>query len=439
LVVSHATAPDRSQRSNNSPLGIFSLIRLAEPLARHVVPVDGVEVPIDAATPVDTGARLATALLAYMALVTAVVTLLPFEFAIPSRPRLMLSGGLLDVLGNVALFVPLGFLYAVTRRDAVSTRKILLVAVAASAVIESVQLFEVTRFASLSDILANGSGAYLGAVAQRGISRRVAMDARTVGRLSLELPLMGLVYLLIPLLWLDGLAGVDSATPVWPLLALGLFGASLLAAVQRHHFGPNHLLSRSMMAAIGCGWFLLGGFPGLAPRASIVLFVMLAAVGAFVWVRSADRTGARSINRRFESRALWEAAPFYAAYLLLLVAPVAGYGASTWHGSIGFEAMRSGWGAGEVLRIVEMVAAFTLVGYMLAEFRGRRESRFRHGAVHIATWSGIAAMVAEVLDGFRVDGGASLVRWGLLVAAGLYGAWLYHLQRAHVRRLLGRG
>ena len=88
--------------------------------------------------------------------------------------------------------------------------------------------------------------------------------------------------------------------------------------------------------------------------------------------------------------------------------------------------------------MVEAVAAFTLLGYMLAEFRGRREGRFREGIAHIAGWSGGVALVAELLEGFRADGGASAVRWLLLVAGGLYGAWLYHLQRTHVRRLLGR-
>jgi len=412
---------------------------LAEPLARYVVPADGVEVPTaPGAVPADTGGRLATALLVYVAVLTAVVTLLPFQFAMPTRPRVMLSGGLVDVIANVALFVPLGFLYAVARQDAnVSPRRILLIGLLASAAIESMQLFEVTRFASVSDVLANGAGAYFGAMLQRGVSRKIAMDARTVGRLSLELPVMGLVYLLVPLLWLDGLAGVDAPMPLWPLLALGLFGASLLAAAQRYHFGPNNSLSRELMAGAACAWFLVGAFPGLAPRASIVLFVMLAAVGAFVWVRSEDRSGARSINRRFESKALWEAAPFYAAYLVLLVAPVAGYGAS-WRGSLGFGG-GAGLGSGSVLHVVEAVAAFTLLGYMLAEFRGRREARFRQGVRYIGLSSGLVATIAEGLEGFRPGSGASAFRWGLLVAAAVYGAWLYHLQRAHVRRLLGRG
>ena len=85
-----------------------------------------------------------------------------------------------------------------------------------------------------------------------------------------------------------------------------------------------------------------------------------------------------------------------------------------------------------------MVVAFTLLGYMLAELRGRREARFREGVRYIAVCAAGAAAVTELLEGFRPDGGASALRLALLIVASLYGAWLYHLQRAHVRRLLGR-
>lgn len=61
----------------------------------------------------------------------------------------------------MALFVPLGFLYAVSRPgSAIRPGRILAIALMASAAIESVQLFEVTRYASLSDVLANGAGGY---------------------------------------------------------------------------------------------------------------------------------------------------------------------------------------------------------------------------------------------------------------------------------------
>jgi hypothetical protein len=51
----------------------------------------------------------------------------------------------------------------------------------------------------------------------------------------------------------------------------------------------------------------------------------------------------------------------------------------------------------------------------------------------------VIALVAEAMEGFRLDGGASAARCVVLVGASVYGAWIYHLQRAHVRRLLGRG
>src|SRR6516225_4619981 len=49
--------------------------RLADPLARNLIPADGIEVPGAPATRrTETGSRLATALLAYVASITAVVT-----------------------------------------------------------------------------------------------------------------------------------------------------------------------------------------------------------------------------------------------------------------------------------------------------------------------------------------------------------------------------
>lgn len=374
-----------------------------------------------------------------MGLITAVITLLPFEFAYPSSPRVMLAGDGMDILANIALFIPLGFLYAVARHESnVSLVRVVVVAVLVSATIETLQLFEVSRYASISDVVANGAGAWVGAIGQRRLARRIAMDAKTVGRLALELPLMGLVYLLLPLLWLNGLAGRGSVSALWPMLALGLFGGSLIASAQRHHFGPNRSLSREIMTGAACVWFLVGAFPGLAPRAAIVLFLMVAAVGVFVWVRSEDKSRARSINRRFEAKALAEAAPFFAAYLLLLVAPVVGSSSSGWQGDLGFGLANRAWDSTTVLHILETVAAFTLLGYMLAELRGRREKRFREGVRYIAACSAAAAAITELLEGLKPDGGASASRMALIILAALYGAWLYHLQRAHVRRLLGR-
>ena len=61
-----------------------------------------------------TGTRLAIALLGYVALVIVLLTLNPFYFALPVRPRLSLRVVPSDVVANVLLFLPLGFLYRLT-------------------------------------------------------------------------------------------------------------------------------------------------------------------------------------------------------------------------------------------------------------------------------------------------------------------------------------
>jgi hypothetical protein len=62
-----------------------------------------------------TGAKLGTAVLAFVTGVIAVITLQPFAFAWPTRTSVELWTGPFDPVANVALFVPLGFLFALTR------------------------------------------------------------------------------------------------------------------------------------------------------------------------------------------------------------------------------------------------------------------------------------------------------------------------------------
>ena len=63
----------------------------------------------------ETGARLGGAVLVFVTAVVGAITLQPFRFAWPVHAEIMLWAGWYDALANVALFVPLGFVYALTR------------------------------------------------------------------------------------------------------------------------------------------------------------------------------------------------------------------------------------------------------------------------------------------------------------------------------------
>src|SRR5688572_19212790 len=156
---------------------------------------------------VDTGARLGAALLAYMVGVTLIVALLPFNFAWPERWQVSVGDDPYDAIVNLLLFVPLGFLFrlAMPRERQGSILLVVRDAAVISIGIEAMQLFDTTRQSTLLDVIANTVGAALGALAFDRIARSARVNGRLIGWLGLEIPLMGLVYLLVPLLWVNAL------------------------------------------------------------------------------------------------------------------------------------------------------------------------------------------------------------------------------------------
>jgi hypothetical protein len=381
-----------------------------------------------------TGARLGYALLGYMLGVTLIITLLPFNFRRPDEWRVMLGGDPVDFVANVLLFVPLGFFYRLAQPSR-SGSAVLVLAVGAlvSLAIETAQLFEAVRNASPLDVAANAGGAWLGALAADRVGRGAQAGGRLVGWLVLELPLMGLVYLLVPLLWIDALSPAAEAARGAMAPLLGAFGALLLGGMQRHYFAPAGTSVPHRTAAYAALWFLAGAFPALATRPAGVA-IGTVGVGILCWWYGRRAPGAPASNRRFEASLLERAAPFYAAYLVLVAAVPLRDGIGAWTGYAGFPDSASA--QIEIVRLLELVAAFTLIGYMVAEFRGRAIARYRDALPRLVAWAAALGCALEALWGLRAGHGASLARGGLVAAAALYGGWLYYLQREHVVRLL---
>ncbi len=370
--------------------------------------------------------------------ITLIITLLPFRFARPDAWRIMWEGTTLDVVANVLLFLPLGFLYRLATRHhrRHSVLRVLWVGAVISATIEVTQLFEVERYSSLYDVLANAAGAWLGAAAADWASGRLGRDEEVVGRLSLELPLMGLVYLMIPLLWLNALAnGGDDQHALLSLL-IAVFGGSVVGGLQRNHFGPDRQLPlRTAVGGAGI-WYLAGSFPLLASKPLFVAAGVVTA-SALAWWRGSRGSEPRP-DRRYEIAVLVTALPAFVAYLLMLAGGPLASGMGPWRGDLGFPGVASEWSRVEILRLLELVAAFTLAGYAVAEHRGRVETRFRTALLRLSVALGGGALMIELLRGFEPELGASAARMLLVFGAGLYGAWLYHLQRRHILLLISR-
>ena len=103
----------------------------------------------------------------YMSAITLLLTLIPFRFVIPGKNiKMALWSNLPDALMNIALFIPLGFLFQLTRREKRNDWAFgaLIFGLLFSSGIEITQLFIEKRCTTFLDVLTNGAGAWLGAL-----------------------------------------------------------------------------------------------------------------------------------------------------------------------------------------------------------------------------------------------------------------------------------
>jgi VanZ family protein len=333
------------------------------------------------ADPAYTGKRLAVALFSYFALVTLVITLSPFDFGL--KPFRVGYGVVLhDVLLNIALFLPLGFLLRTLQQGQPGRgRRLVLVLGASSLAVEIGQLFLRGRFSSPVDVFANTYGAYLGVVLRDRVERWPVWSPQVVGRTGLDIPLVGLLYLLVPQFWLSLLGVVEDPRSVVTTALLAGAGAFVLNALMRH------------------------------------------------------RNGSSRGDRRFEVDTLRRFFPIFAVYIVVAALWSPFRSIVAWHGAIGFLDRLNDAGAMAVMELLEQVGAFTLLGYAIAEWRGRREMSLIDDVPFVAATTLAFAVTLEGAQGLLAGPGASLTRALMSSVGATYGVAVYHLARQHVRAL----
>ena len=265
-----------------------------------------------------TAERLGLATLGYVAVTTLVITLAPFRFTLPAH-GLFYEWTVFDLIMNVVMFLPLGFLFRVTRPRGSKNAWYMAIVMGAvlSACIETAQLFEQARYSSFFDVGTNTLGAAVGSLLFTIMSRRLRLNATAVSTLALELPLMGLVYLLVPLLWLVGLAS-SGTERTWLLLPLAAFGGAILGAVHGGYLKPAQRTGISGLLAASGSWFIVASVPGGRHNPTVIVVGTLVAMGV-AYTQSLATARARRINaqRRFELPTLRLVLPLFALYLAL--------------------------------------------------------------------------------------------------------------------------
>jgi glycopeptide antibiotics resistance protein len=379
----------------------------------------------------DTGARLSRALLSYLVVLITALQLMPFQFAMPREFVLHTVITPISGLLTFAMFVPYGFL---TRRARVGRvgrhmASIVLSAAMLSLALETAQLFQVSAQASLVHVLTAAVGAALGSALCQRVTGSDANAHHAVNALLLQLPLMGLVYLLIPLLWATGATANGDSPRLILTLCVGLMGATILGFIARAIRGHTPERAPWMVAAVVGLWISVGIVPSMLAdwRMACGIIAIVTLFGAWLGRWSAPV----SVERRFEVPSLTRASIGLGAYFI---------GAGIWPGhsfrsyplmSVGVPTSETGMAL--VLPLLEAGIAGTVLGYVIAELRGREEAYFRDAISQVMFWVAMMLITSECMRAFFGYEGASIVRGVLSLGAAAYGAGLYHLQRSHVK------
>ena len=238
----------------------------------------------------------------------------------------------------------------------------------------------------------------------------------------------------MPLLWIDTLA-LNEAPFHWLLtLLLGVCGAILFSKLFSHSVEIVNFRSK-LYASLAAGiWFLIG----IGPRLMNSVHLMWIILAVMILTGVLTNGPHSSQEHRFEQSTLSSLLPIFCLYVFLLALFFPFSSLAPWHGFFGLTDRMNETSLFSLYSRVEYLAAFTVLGYLIGEWRGRLEKPLSKEVLPIILIASAIALLAEILSGFKTGGGASFVRLILVISGAVFGGSIYHLSRTHIRYLLGR-
>ena len=374
------------------------------------------------------------ALLVYMCIIVVLITLIPFTFRIPEKIHITWSTDFPDLITNILFFLPIGFLFKLSlekNKDRFCLQA-LVFGVLLSSAVELAQVFIPGRSTSVIDVITNGLGTCVGAMAfTLFIGRLKEGDS---GRLfGFELPLMNLVYLLIPLMWLDSLSTGEEPAHLWFMLLLGLFGSGALASIYTHRFKEAGRLTPIKLSLFASSWFFVGSLLALVNfPVEVISFGII--IGVFVQVLARLPLRKKRDEKRFELSTLKILLPLYTLSLILLAVWPTTMPFQEWQFRVNFQKLALNGRIVFTFRFIELIAAFTLFGYMTAEMRGRKKESRRVTLTWVFFITLSCSVVIQMVRRYLPLPGFGVLEMLFMTGAGVYGGVIYRLQLAAIQR-----
>ncbi|TFG97621.1 MAG: VanZ family protein, partial [Calditrichales bacterium] len=329
-----------------------------------------------------------------------------------------------DIIGNLALFFPIGYLYRMIRPvdKASNYFMIMLYGFLFSLSIESLQLFLPGRYSSISDVVCNTLGTGIGALAFSAINSVAVFRKGLIPYYGL--PIIYIAYLLAPLLWLSGLR-VTADEIFRPLIMVipGSIGAYILITIFRLRVKFISTSRRYADVLPVVLWFILGIAPAFV-RSPYYAFISICFLFLIVINISRFYRPSAQRDRRFEIPVLNTVLPLYFLYMICI--NIYPFSSTGWQFTLvppdTANLMEPSFS--DMFRLVEYIGSFSLLGYIISERFGRHMNGIKISTVLIFA----SAVIIELFKGFQAGNTGSLFFLMISFGAGIFGSYIYRMQ-----------
>ena len=367
---------------------------------------------------------LGAALLFYILIVTLLFTLAPYNYSFTQLNNLnkFFDFQLIDSIVNVILFIPIGFLLFPILPERKKYLSVILFGFLFSCFIEFNQIFIPTRRPGLNDILTNTLGALFGSLGHQYIKKYI--QDRSERLVHLGIPVMNILFLMIPLLWLSSFAADYEGDRLLLLLLLGIIAAILVCEIYINRIPEKNFINLILFIALLSIWYLISIFPALVKNPGIILF--LVPINIFAFFRMKYESKVKN-DKRFELKTLNKIIPLFILYILLL---------SQWPLSIPEKSFQFNWFTDyriqghytlALYRYIEYFTSFSIVGYLLSEYINRSKNQL-YKSRRVLLWLLILVILLEILRGFHPGYSATLENIIVTFVWGIFGAGIYLMQ-----------
>ncbi len=206
----------------------------------------------------------------------------------------------------------------------------------------------------------------------------------------------------------------------------------MIASVYANRLKMDEGLKPAGLPIFVTSWFLFASIPAMVYFPLRILLFRLV-IAAFAQIGARLSRGTPDNERRFELPTLKKLLPIYAVYLILIYVWPTTIPLNEWGFSVNFKNLDFYDRNTFIFRFVEVIAAFTLFGYIVAEMLGRKKGSYFKTLMIVLFITLCGSAGISILKGNPLAVAKNFIEPAFITFAALFGAVIYRQQLATIR------